>query len=348
MALSPLSKGRGAETSDLGQRRSPICTSQKWCGVIDRDVEYAGDSYLTMPHIPSAAVCCEKCQADLKCAAWVWERLQSAAGAESGPCHLHVPQPDRSPPFRLRRRGFVSGLPVREHARGTLYCIALMQPSGYEPALLRMQHRERVSIFLCDESAAFSSSEVEIALGVKAVAIESDLRCRIGGDAGTALNTGIFIALWKRVISLGRFQFHDWTVKVDPDSVFFPDRLRSRLAGRAEGVNGTYLNNCKYGLHGPIEVLSRRALENYGRNYLRCEQKFWFAYTHWGEDMYMDQCLKDVLGVRREDDWSLICEDHCDCPEYLECKTGAITFHPFKTISAYRQCMLDAGSAPTG
>merc|ERR1711933_467150 len=127
-----------------------------------------------------------------------------------------------------------------------------MQPSGYEKVLLQMQYQERTTIFSCDEHAVYSSKVLEVDVGLRTRAIDSDLRCREGGDSGTALNTGIFIALWKKVIGDGRFRFHDWTVKVDPDAVFFPERLRPHLLGRVEGEDGTYINNCKYGLHGPI------------------------------------------------------------------------------------------------
>jgi len=221
---------------------------------------------------------------------------------------------------------------------------ALMQPKGYELGLLQLQYSERQSIFGCDEYALYSDREVNISHGLVSSVIGSDLKCKYGGDSGTALNTGIFIALWKQVIAEGRFRFHAWTVKVDPDAVFFPDRLRGVLHRHHDGPNGVYVNNCKYGLHGPTEVFSRKALEAYAMNYLQCERKFWFAYTHWGEDMYMDQCLQRVLNVQRNNEWAIICEDHCDCPEYTGCKTGAITFHPFKTVSSYRECLVNAGA----
>ena len=47
-----------------------------------------------------------------------------------------------------------------------------------------------------------------------------------GGEFGTALNLDIFIAVWTKVISDAIFEKHAWTVKVDPDAAFFPQRLR--------------------------------------------------------------------------------------------------------------------------
>jgi hypothetical protein len=345
ISYSVLTQGKGSETSDVakGEFREPICASKADCGIIDENVRYPGVVYLTMSNIPNAAVCCQKCQADMKCGAWAWDKTRSANGYALGACHLQEPQTNLSAPPRVKNLNFVSGLPIRRHAIGSMYCLALMQSSGYEKVLLQTAHQEGTSIFSCDEHAIYSNKVLEVAPGLFSGAIESDLRCRNGGDAGTALNTGIFIALWKKVIGDGRFRFHDWTVKVDPDAVFFPERLRPLLLPRVEGENGTYINNCKYGLHGPIEIFSRKALVTYGSRFLECEQKLWFAYDHWGEDMYMDQCLQKVLKVTRENDYGVLCEDHCDCPEYTLCQTGAISFHPFKTVPEYRQCMINAG-----
>merc|ERR1712060_577071 len=50
-----------------------------------------------------------------------------------------------------------------------------------------------------------------------------------------------------------------------------------------------YLNNCKFGLHGPIEVISREAVATYIANLHSCndimEQPF-------GEDKYLRRCLE--------------------------------------------------------
>jgi len=345
LAINVDNRGKGAEQSDVsaGLLRSPLCAPPSSCGMIEADTEYQGVPYSSMSPIPSADVCCEKCQVDTRCGAWTWSYRHEGKGGEKYVCSMLEPQQDRAPPAGRHKEGFVSGLPSRNYRPGSLYCLALMQPQGYERTLLKMQHTERVSLFACEEQAILSNAIIEVAPGVRTKVIESDLKCEVGGDSGTALNAGIFVAFWRKVIESGRFRFHDWTIKVDPDAVFFPDRLRGRLHEVAEGENGTYINNCKYGMHGPIEVFSRNVIELYGTKYMECERKLWFAYTHWGEDMYMDQCLEKVLGVDRVDDFSLICEDHCDCPEYVDCQSGAVAFHPFKTVPSYRQCMLNAG-----
>merc|ERR1719330_175668 len=59
--------------------------------------------------------------------------------------------------------------------------------------------------------------------------IEESLAVAYGGKWMTALNTGVFNRLWMEVIRLQRYRLYDWSVKVDPDAVFFADRLRALL-----------------------------------------------------------------------------------------------------------------------
>ena len=78
---------------------------------------------------------------------------------------------------------------------------------------------------------------------------------------GTALNTEIFFKVWDRVFQDKRYLFHEYVVKVDPDTVFLVDRLRVALAFHHDEEGGVYFNNCKFGLHGPIEVFSQKAVD---------------------------------------------------------------------------------------
>ena len=82
-------------------------------------------------------------------------------------------------------------------------------------------------------------------------------KLRLGGRWNTALNTPVFSAIWKQVLQLSEFKAHAWTVKLDPDTVFFP----ARLADFLPKADAAFLVNCNEGLHGPIEVVSRSALQ---------------------------------------------------------------------------------------
>eukprot|EP00972_Heterocapsa_arctica_P034027 5008608-Heterocapsa_arctica.AAC.1 len=60
------------------------------------------------------------------------------------------------------------------------------------------------------------------------------------------LKVDIFLAVWDLIVKDGIFRRYHVTVKVDPDTMFMPGRLRDQL----------YLNDVR----GSMEVLSRKAV----------------------------------------------------------------------------------------
>jgi len=288
----------------------------------------------------------------------------------------------------------------------SLYCFSLMMPFGYEPSLLATQRMRGIGIFSCDEATVFSNL-TQLVTGepspVPIQLVEGSLAVAYGGRWGTALNTGVFNRLWTEVIRQGRYRHHDWVVKVDPDAVFFPERLRQMLAlstpmkrvhthgkepdqfkcgvcqakdkpgttcfahvrdlqrqgntcsksleiaARAVAADGCdctcddfacdlpdeamYLNNCKWGLHGPIEVFSRRAVAMYVAGLPKCVE---LLSNPWGEDKFMDQCMIK-LGVKRVDEFHLLSETACG-EQPAPCGTSDVAFHPFKSIPSYVAC----------
>jgi hypothetical protein len=226
----------------------------------------------------------------------------------------------------------------------SLLCFALMVPGTYEEQLLSMQYMERASLFGCDEYAVYSNKKVAISDNLTTGIVDSDLKCGKGGEFGTVLNLEIFIAVWNKVIADSRFQYHEWTVKVDPDAVFMPHRLREILKDHPDVAGtGVYLNNCKFGLHGPLEVFSRNAVRAWASGKDHCVAFFQQECDGdclWGEDMFIDQCLQRVLNVHRENDYRLLLEDHCEPPpRWKDCScSSCAAFHPFKDAQSYFQC----------
>mmetsp|Transcript_121287 Transcript_121287/g.302684 ORF Transcript_121287/g.302684 Transcript_121287/m.302684 type:complete len:842 (-) Transcript_121287:147-2672(-) len=237
-------------------------------------------------------------------------------------------------------------------AGSSLFCFALMLPGSYEQDLLAMQYKNKVSLFDCEGYSVLSNKSIAVAPGLTSGIIDSNLMCKKGGEFGTALNLDIFIAVWKKVISDGTYLHHDWTVKVDPDAVFFADRLRSIVGVHSETPTGVYLNNCKYGLHGPIEVFSRNAITSWAKGRQQCQDYFWklcHGDCFWGEDLFIDQCLWKVLKVRRDNDWRLLVEDHCSPPkDWDNCEDAdRVSFHPFKKADTYMTCLNNANKHST-
>merc|ERR1712117_316832 len=80
------------------------------------------------------------------------------------------------------------------------------------------------------------------------------------------VNWGLFYQVWVKVKAQDAVYTADYTVKVDPDAVFIPQRLRAYLGNAIKGdsPHGLYLENCQnvqYGFFGHLEVISREGRE---------------------------------------------------------------------------------------
>jgi len=294
----------------------------------------------------------------------------------------------------------------------SLYCMALMMPFGYEAGLLLEQKKRGVGIFQCDEWAVYSNQS-KMANGdpfpfpvheVKGPHGEPiSLFVPLGGRWHTALNRDVFNQLWLKVVEVDDYRKHDWIVKVDPDSVYFPKRLK-QVIGRRSPLNGVhnmgpepenldckyckkqgftdqpcathvhwlqsqghtcrdalmsvarpppvdcgcqcndfacdlpstqavYINNCQWGLHGPIEVFSRRCIAMYIAGLPICQNLLFHA---WGEDIFIDQCMME-LGLTRVNEFDVMSEIACgDQP--APCGQTDTTFHPFKNVEKWFAC----------
>jgi hypothetical protein len=230
----------------------------------------------------------------------------------------------------------------------SLFCFALMIPWSDERKLLKMQFENRWGIFACDESMVYSSPVQDLG-GVKTGVIDMDLHCEKGGPPGltpTVLNQPVFENVWNTVIKDGYFRAHEWTVKVDPDTVFLPRRVRKIVQSVPQDAlaqSGMVLKNCKLGLHGPIEVISRRALELYSGGNANCERPG-------QEDVYMEKCLAS-LGVNVYMQENVLAEGECMRGDYNAnplwyfCNSSHAAFHPLKTESEFRDCLINANAA---
>mmetsp|Transcript_134081 Transcript_134081/g.298975 ORF Transcript_134081/g.298975 Transcript_134081/m.298975 type:complete len:358 (-) Transcript_134081:11-1084(-) len=231
-----------------------------------------------------------------------------------------------------------------------MLCFILMLPDSYELSLVALQYKKHAGVFACENFALYSSKVIEVVPGIKTGVVNSDLKCELGGEFKTALNRQIFMAVWDKVLADGQWRRHGWIVKADADTVFFPDRLRVMLMRHTDRRRGVYFNNCKFGLHGPLEVFSKNAVGMWAAGMTRCVAHFHKLCSgpcRWGEDMFIDQCLLRVLKVRRESDWDVLQEDHCDAPKgWRSCSNGSkAAFHPFKEVDDYRACLSGAPEA---
>jgi len=311
------------------------------CSLTEPDVGYRTRSpAFDVAPVAGLEQCRTRCFDNGQCSAWTFQR--------SGECSLFALEQDEMPEKVPSNGALSGGLPCGgDYIRpaGRLYCFALMAPSGYETELMQYIIAQRTSLFQCDTAEVFSNKEIELTEDVSTIQVDTDLHCEFGGEFGTALNLDIFLAIWEAVFRRARWTAHEWTVKVDPDAVFFPARLRTVLAHHVEPPNGVYLNNCKFGMHGPIEVFSRNAVGAFQAAGEQCKAHFeqqCQGDCKWGEDIWVDQCLM-YLNVKRESEWQLLVEDHCDAPvpwsASTACDASHVSFHPFKDVNSYAQCM---------
>jgi len=334
------------------------------CGLMEKDmdyVEYSGWGK-NLDHIPDPDMCCAFCQAEPKCKSFAWVEDAGLDGCPSQ-CWLKGGEPSDKKP----KDGVISGLPPPRQAfhiapqeaspdqfpvrRAGMFCFSLMLPFGYEVELLAWQYAHQVSIFDCEKFAVYTNKSMEVGSGTGLFThvVDSNLHCQVGGDSQSALNSWIFIAVWKKVLSDGYWREYPWTVKVDPDAVFLPLRARPILM---QYYGEPYINNCHYGMHGPVEFFGQPAMAALNGEYeasydgkapKACVEELHFGL--WGEDMFMDQCLRKVLQVTNGEPPALapelMCEAHCDCPEWIWCSGDQVSFHPFKSIDSYKNCMAN-------
>jgi len=235
----------------------------------------------------------------------------------------------------------------------SLYCFSMTRALGYEPGLVITQYAKGASIFGCDEYQVFSQGGI-VSFG-DFDSVEIKVADSVMGDpskpgvtTASFLNTVAFMQVWDEVIKEGKFLFHDWVVKVDPDAVFFPERLRDRLAQYTPTAKlenpAVYFVNCDitYGpldtlpfgkVFGSLEIYSRNALAEYGIGGEReCKKMPWQG---WGEDFYMQKCM-EMLGVTHIQDFTMVGDKRC---HFAPCTDKTrVSFHDWKNIPSYFDC----------
>jgi hypothetical protein len=200
-------------------------------------------------------------------------------------------------------------------------------------------------IFKCDSYTVFSSDDVELSPGPPSrIGTENigSVHCEYGGEFNLALNSDIFVRVWKKVFRDRVYDEHGWTVKVDPDAVFFPDRLLWQVRN-SNSSDSIYLNNCDQGLHGPIEVISRGGMRTFEAGIDKCVDDLQHEFTWAGEDVFLRHCL-GMLEVNRVDNWAILDEAVCfyGDPVGKGCYSGKVAFHPFKELDSYMNCVQQA------
>lgn len=191
----------------------------------------------------------------------------------------------------------------------SLLCFEVVRANSFEITLACQQQQRQMSVFACDEGLVFSDGEEPQSLGnndngfaintVVEPALSRQDRKTDDPMAKPWPNTEDFIEVWSYLREDGRFLNHDWTTKVDPDAVFFPDRLRGILVVHTHQPDRSlYVTNClKLGspvFYNPIEPFSRAALRTFFDNRQKCLDLLPLGTL--AEAEFMSRCM-DMLGV---------------------------------------------------
>jgi hypothetical protein len=271
-----------------------------------------------------------------------------------------------------------AGQPVAEEALPSLFCFAVVRKDSAEPWLIQAQLARGAGIFGCnshvlyaDEPLRLYAPEADRVAEAVVVAAEKPYQAAVPGSSEKVWhNTGVFVATWQLVYQSGEYRKHAWIVKVDPDTVFLPSRLRLELHNRlapkvvknyknfmsyVDPDASMYLVNCRqwYSLQGPLEILSRPAADAFFAGISTCQSGL--AWQSWGEDWFVSHCLK-FLKVPQHEGFGLLNDMYCGSPysgtgnTYSQevqsrgvlCTDGKPAYHAYKTVANVRRCLDQA------
>eukprot|EP00419_Tripos_fusus_P017063 CAMPEP_0172751204 /NCGR_PEP_ID=MMETSP1074-20121228/151144_1 /TAXON_ID=2916 /ORGANISM="Ceratium fusus, Strain PA161109" /LENGTH=351 /DNA_ID=CAMNT_0013583473 /DNA_START=1 /DNA_END=1053 /DNA_ORIENTATION=+ len=216
----------------------------------------------------------------------------------------------------------------------SLFCWLLMQtvnnnPMGWEEEkLVKHQLIRGIGIFQCNDWAVMSNVAVALnrwgPLGFPIIPNGKinpliDLASWAIGDTqankgaqSNPLNSVAFRNAWFALRDSNKLPEHDWVVKVDPDTVWFANRLREHLKtnmpGHGNGLDSVFLNNCQRfnTMQGPMEVISKNAALKVAAGIGSCA-----GADGSGEDHFMVVCMQQ-LGINGYMDQTLLNDLYCD------------------------------------
>jgi len=245
------------------------------------------------------------------------------------------------------------GFPVMG-TRPSLFCWSVMNcKNPNEVETMKGQLRERIGIFGCDNVAVLSGCKINLGNGHR---LPNGSYVQVttwynpaepvpmgnfaaGDNTNSFKNTDIFIRAWNILVTSKAVFGHDWTVKADPDCVFFAYRLRWHLKKLTpeSKKRPLYLKNCLYqgqaALYGSLEVFSELALKEYELKGKDCLNMPW---QQWGEDQWVDTCMWQKLGGIPINDFKLVGDHRCMAAECED--TSRASFHDYKSWGSYKNC----------
>jgi len=262
-------------------------------------------------------------------------------------------------------------VPVQRPLGQNLYCFSVYTEDtgndtlpNHELELLAIAFRKQAGIFACEQWDVFSDVVAPID-GYSTVKVEDTFnewhQMRREGT-GTWVNWAIFYQVWVKIREVAKWQSADYTVKVDPDAVFVPQRLRQWLSNQpGDSPHGLYYENCpdvQYGFFGHLEIMTHEAIKVLTKYLENCHAEFapcandgcdwkWGA---WGEDVFAQRCM-DHHYVDKVEAFDVATDGACQADRPAgekknkkwhptDCSSiTTVTAHPFKKPADYAKCL---------
>jgi hypothetical protein len=260
-------------------------------------------------------------------------------------CEAGPHREDKNATWTCKELGprLVAGLGLK--GSPSLFCLSLFLTSTYEMAIVQTQLDNDAGIFQCDDTALLSTDEVTELVSadgkrkIKTLGVEkAEITRTVDGTVG---NAKLFMNVWEVIIKDGRWKQHAWIIKVDPDAVIIPYRVRAHL--KPHTLENVYVVNCNAFpdspnfpmMYGSVEIYSFKAIDTYAARMGKCYEDMGSMLGAWGEDYYMTHCL-DHIGVGRISDFVSVGDNVCSGGS---CSDEAFSaFHPYKDAGAWQNC----------
>jgi len=246
-----------------------------------------------------------------------------------------------------------------------LFCFSQIVSGGSEEELVKLQLKKGISIFACDDYLVTCAQQRLLGTNKEGHEVHTTINSETGkvkkGDLSSGattssfLNVLIFMKAWDLAIASNKVWAQDWTVKVDPDAVFFPDVMRGHLKHKTgDEFPLTYTLNCKEKhwkqdnikgdghyyykpqLYGAVEAFNKKAMGAYKDAGKECKKAL--KWQKWGEDLFMHKCM-EMMEAEKLMDYKQVGDHRCPGNPPSECKCGnRAAYHPYKEIHAWFGC----------
>lgn len=166
------------------------------------------------------------------------------------------------------------------------------------------------------------------------------------------LNSPTFIGAWNIILGSNVWIKSDFTVKADPDAVFFPERLRPYLKFHPNfrHHNPWFSTNCKFGennekdaLFGSLEVFNKKSMKELSTKAKICKEELPWLRRGWGEDRYIQECMMQIVEASHSNMERELKDNACGHAKqpkkkYTCDESAAVAYHPYKTLGEWKQC----------